>query len=114
MERWDSVTDTWTVIPLLNRRTAGMAFVLGPVLVYAGGTDTVNPIRNVDFYTWNATAGANDTLRTAPWLAGVRQYAGCVSRMERALVQSSGECQCGVWSTLHICKSYYFSIYRSL
>ncbi len=80
MERWDSVTDTWTVIPLLNRRTAGMAFVLGPVLVYAGGTDTVNPIANVDFYTWNATIGANDTLRTAPWLAGVRQYAGCVIR----------------------------------
>jgi hypothetical protein len=110
MERWDSVTDTWTVIPLLNRRTAGMAFVLGPVLVYAGGTDTVNPIRNVDFFTWNATSGANDTLRTAPWLAGVRQYAGCVFPHR---VDAGCWCnrrglrgyQCGVWWTSHICKS---------
>lgn len=107
MERWDSVTDTWTVIPLLNRRTAGMAFVLGPVLVYAGGTDTVNPIRNVDFYTWNATAGANDTLRTAPWLAGVRQYAGCVRSLSPVgmLMQSLGGCQSGVCQWSHRCES---------
>jgi hypothetical protein len=85
-ERWDSHNNTWTVYPLLSQRANAMAFTMGSIIVLVGGSDLKVANPNLEFLDWES---ANYSIRSAPWLSGVRAGAS-ITQTDTTLVIAGG------------------------
>ena len=63
-----------------------MAFTMGSIIVLVGGSDLIVKNPNIEFLDWES---ANYSVRSAPWLAGVRSDAS-IAQTDTTLIIAGG------------------------